>query len=383
MCISSLASALHELLHGSPGTIPALDALRSLAILLVISDHAYIDFASFAKTELAIGRLPLMRFGWTGVDLFFVLSGYLIGRQLWRESQRTGGIQIGRFLLRRGLRIWPYYFAFCGFAILTSNHPVREYLPDLVFLSNYISGQIAGGWSLSTEEQFYVLVPVLILTMSRVLPLTKQWIVLSALLAALPVIRAIVLSVYGPHQHGSTELWFVTYAPFHTHADGLVAGVLLSWSSVVHPAATAARRFLVNVTIPVLIAAVGLTLRSLNPDVFAFTGLAALFGAATLFLLRDRSWLTRITGARAFHVISRLSYSMYLNHFLVLAYLGRLMWRPTAGVSPTVWGFLGWYALALTLSMLAAMASFAAIEWPFLQIRDRWLRVSARGRLPA
>jgi len=376
---STISSAWHELLHGDPGTIPALDALRSLAILLVFSDHAFFNFSQYSHSDLRIGRFPLILFGWTGVDLFFVLSGYLIGGQLWRELKRSGHIRIGRFLLRRGLRIWPYYFAFCAFVLLTAGRPPLQFLPDLVFLSNYFTGHIAGGWSLSTEEQFYIIVPLLMLAMSRSLGIARQWIPLVVLLATLPIIRAIVLAVHGAHQHGSTEMLLVTYTPIHTHADGLVAGVLLSWLSVMHPAAVAARPFLRNLPIPVVIALLGLALRHLSPDLFAFTGLAAVFGAATLFLLRDRSWLTLFTGARVFHFLSRLSYSMYLNHFVVLGYLGRLLWRPGHGLPATTAAFIGWYVLALMISIAIAVLTFTLIEWPFLQLRDRILHVQHRA----
>jgi peptidoglycan/LPS O-acetylase OafA/YrhL len=380
---AAVRSAWRELLHGSSATIPALDALRSLAILLVFSAHAYWSFGEQTKSALAIGRFPLIFFGWTGVDLFFVLSGYLIGKQLWRELQRTGDIRIGRFLLRRGLRIWPYYFAFCGLTILLSRSPVTKFWPDLTFLSNYFSEGVSGGWSLSTEEQFYLLVPVLLFVVSRMLRLSRQWIVLLALLLALPVIRGLVLSLHGAHQHGADDLWLVTYTPFHTHADGLVAGLLLSWLGVVHPARTAARGFLGNIAVPALLVTTGLILRAANRDLFAFSGLAAVYGGATLFFLRDRSWFTRITGARVFHLGSRLSYSMYLNHFLVLSYLAPLLWHRNSGWSLTVWGFLGGYAVALTLSVAAAAITFTAIEWPFLQLRDRWLRRAAGTELPA
>jgi peptidoglycan/LPS O-acetylase OafA/YrhL len=372
--MAGIRSGLHELLHGSPATIPALDALRSLAILLVFSTHAYWFFSDQSKTSLAISKFPLFLFGWTGVDLFFVLSGYLIGRQLWRELQRTGDIRIGRFLLRRGLRIWPYYFAFCAALILITWSPIKPFWPDLVFLSNYFLGCVSGGWSLSTEEQFYLFVPALLFVMIRVLRLSRQWIVLLALLLVLPIIRAVVLSRYGAHQHGGEDLEFVTYAPFHTHADGLLAGLLLSWLSVIHPATTAARSFLRNIGVPALLAAAGLILRAINPDLFAFSGLAAVFAGATLFVLRDRSWLTHVTGLRVFHVLSRLSYSMYLNHFQIIALLAPWLWGAARGRPPTVWVFLGGYFLTLVLSLAIASITFVTIEWPFIRLRDRWLR---------
>src|SRR5262245_22092605 len=91
------------------GNLPGLDCLRSLAILFVISSHFAGEYAVFPHDPMWF-KFPLFLFGWAGVDLFFVLSGYLIGGQLWRELSRDGSIRIGDFLLRRGMRIWPLYF---------------------------------------------------------------------------------------------------------------------------------------------------------------------------------------------------------------------------------------------------------------------------------
>src|SRR4051794_5207638 len=87
-----------------PRTIPWLDFCRTAAILLVLGSHVQ-DFGFGG-----IGA-QIMNWGWTGVDLFFVLSGYLIARQLWGELALTGSVRVGRFLMKRGLRIWPLYYS--------------------------------------------------------------------------------------------------------------------------------------------------------------------------------------------------------------------------------------------------------------------------------
>ena len=106
---------------------------------------------------------PFVRWGWTGVDLFFVLSGLLIGTQLWRELDRTGDIRVGRFLLRRGLRIWPLYTSLVvsifGEVVFLGRDGSGLW-SDAAYLSNYFHCQIGGSWSLSTEEQFYILAPI-------------------------------------------------------------------------------------------------------------------------------------------------------------------------------------------------------------------------------
>src|SRR5262249_4481493 len=108
--------ALRSLFVPPPGTFPSLDALRTAAIVLVIGNHLAVGGAELAPSPA--WNFTLFRYGWTGVDLFFVLSGFLIGRQLQRELQRTDSVKVPRFLLRRGLRIWPLYFAWVAFLAL-------------------------------------------------------------------------------------------------------------------------------------------------------------------------------------------------------------------------------------------------------------------------
>src|SRR5207248_1318386 len=141
---------------------PGLDLLRALAVLVVTIYHA----ALFGfKTP---GRFD--RFGWIGVDLFFVLSGYLIGGQLL--SSRTP--HLGRFFARRALRILPAYFAVLAIYFLLPAW--REYptiSPVWKFLLSVQNIGLRGGtsfshaWSLAVEDQFYLLLPVIVLLLAR------------------------------------------------------------------------------------------------------------------------------------------------------------------------------------------------------------------------
>jgi len=377
--LSVLRAGARDLTTPAPGTVPGLDLLRTLAILLVISGHYYGDFADARGTALAIGRFPLIYFGWTGVDLFFVLSGYLIGRQLWRELLRRNTIDVPRFLLRRGLRIWPFYFAFLAWTWLRSSTHGAAFLPDLFFLSNYLPNSIAGGWSLSTEEQFYIFLPLLLLALNLVIRPRQQYLIVIGLLLALPLIRVLTLHPYPP-DISQDEVRRLIQLPFHTHADGLLVGVLISWLSVVHPRYLAPLPPLRNLVVPASLALAGLALRSLDSRIFAFSGLALIFGGLALFVLRDRSRFARFAGARPFYLISRLSYGMYLNHFPVLSLGMPLLVAATRSLPPNAGFFVG-YPLAVLASMLIAALTFLGIESPFLQLRDRWL-LRQKSRVP-
>lgn len=373
---ASLRASLHDLLHPSPKTVPGLDLLRSMAVLLVMSGH-WGDLCGryTVGSGAAILKLPLFHFGWTGVDLFFVLSGFLIGGQLWRELSRTGTVDLPRFLLRRGMRIWPYYFAFLAFMLAfmidvgwrssLQTHGWRQFLPDLFFLSNYMQGGVSGGWSLSTEEQFYVAVPLALLLVRR-WPLRWQWVVPTLALCLLPVLRYLAVRHFG--RSPGPDNPFVIYSPFHTHADGLAVGLLVAWAAVAVPKLMTPLTTARNLLFAVPIVAVALVLRSCSQDVFSFSALALIYGAMAVFALRDTSIFSRFAGWRPFYVISRLSYAMYLNHFLLVEGPAQGFIAAHRGGYTT---FLVGYVGMIALSMAIATVTFLLIESPFLQWRER------------
>lgn len=350
---------------------PALDALRSLAVLLVVACHVGQDWAKvFGTNDFA--AFPLVRHGWSGVDLFFVLSGYLIGRQLLRELRDSNDLRVGRFLLRRGLRIWPLYFATI-FAVLAFD-PVRratgDWWTDLLFLTNYIPpGMIDGGWSLCVEEQFYLLAPFLFLGMARLklIPPVGERAVLLGLLTALPLVRAwIWADILRQGLENSPSPWqWRLYLPIHTHCDGLIVGLLLAHLEIYPPKG----RWTRWLNSPLLVPLAGLLLIlgcRLHEQLFNFTGLALLFGSMACLAVRFREpwpgW-----AARPVFVLSRLSYGMYLNHPYLVSPVVDAVGTAAEGVLGTSLAFV----LVVPLSMVVATVTFAVVERPFLQLRER------------
>jgi peptidoglycan/LPS O-acetylase OafA/YrhL len=331
--------------------------------LLVIGNHLAVAGSALAPSS--VWDFTLFRYGWTGVDLFFVLSGFLIGRQLQRELQRTGTVKVPRFLLRRGLRIWPLYFTWVAFLALALGK-WRGIWPDLVFLSNYVQGQVSGGWSLSTEEQFYLVVPLLLLGVHRWFgPRGQAWVPLG-LLALMPVVRAVAL-------HGTGEAGFdVIYGPIHTHCDGLLVGLFLAWVSVKRPGELSAEhphpwRW------PLLAIVAGFVLREIDRPLFSFTGLGLIYGGLVALGLRAGPRVRQLTAWRGFHVLSRLSFGMYLNHFEVLPRLLPPVTRalvPVVGTGALLAAVV--FVIAVLSSALVASVTFVLVEEPFLAIRERW-----------
>lgn len=378
--LAVLDRGARDLLTPPAGCVPGLDLLRTVAIGLVLLGHYYGEFAAGLGHELAIGRVPVFLFSWTGVDLFFVLSGYLIGRQLWRELAARGTIDVPRFLLRRGLRIWPFYFAFVAWLIALTGKPPASFIPDMLFVSNYVHGNVSGGWSLSIEEQFYVCMPLLLVALHESgVTMRRQFAAVAVLLAAAPGIRWLTLYLHqGPV---SADVFRqVVQFPFHTHADGLLAGVLIAWLSVYTPAALAVRPWRRNLLLPGALIAAGIVLHGLGRQLLAFSALALIFSAAVIFALRDRSTFSRLARLRGFYVLSRLSYGMYLNHFgIVLSMVPSFVaLRATVGVYPAF--FLG-IALTGIASVVVSTCTFLLVESPFLQLREKWL--TGRAAAPA
>jgi peptidoglycan/LPS O-acetylase OafA/YrhL len=369
--------ALHALWNPPKSQIPALDALRTLAVLLVVSMHFTHFYTKTTASENAYSRLPFVRGGWMGVDLFFLLSGFLIGTQLWKELGLTGNINLKRFVLRRGLRIWPLYFFFFLFVIVVlhrGDFPYGRWWSDLFFVTNYINkGVVMGSWSLSSEEQFYILAPVVILLAFKYLKrIEDHRVYLWALILFFPVVRAIVWwRVAGSLMNHDTRLFFINiYTPIHTHADGLVAGLLVA--NYLFTKSGPGPKFFRSPWILVAAAGICLVLQRLHREVFDFTGLTLVLGLLMCLVLQRPELGRSFFKWRGFYVLSRLSYGMYLNHEYIHEPLAKwtLRYLPLAKELPALHNILS-ITLLVAMSAIIAVVTFTLIEHPFIAIRAR------------
>jgi peptidoglycan/LPS O-acetylase OafA/YrhL len=205
---------------------PGLDLLRALAVIAVTIYHA----ALFGFETP--GRFD--RFGWIGVDLFFVLSGYLIGGQLIAPLARGQDIKLGRFFARRALRILPAYLVVLAIYIfLPSWREYPEMFPAWKFLLSVQNIGLRGGtafshaWSLAVEDQFYLLLPFLLLLISR-------WRRAAFIVPCAIVLGGLMLRAFLAYQNlGDSGVAFrgyqtwIYYATW-TRLDPLVLGVSLA-----------------------------------------------------------------------------------------------------------------------------------------------------------
>lgn len=196
----------------------SLDLLRAVAILLVLGRHS---FSSGIWHWL----------GWSGVDLFFVISGFLVSGLLFGELKATGKMRIGRFLARRALKIYPSFYVFLGVSLLVSwathrNIVGSQLLSEVFYLQSYIDGMWMHTWSLSVEEHFYLsMALVMAIWQKRDFPqhITKTMLWLIALTIVFIALR---FGYCWPHRN---EVRF-DFTATHLRADGIWIGVMLAYA---------------------------------------------------------------------------------------------------------------------------------------------------------
>ena len=213
--------------------------------MLVLFYHEVIVSQSPSASFWGPLTAPLETIGWAGVDLFFVLSGFLIGGLLFHEIHTTGHLDVKRFLIRRGFKIWPSYFLFIAFlfgSLIFSSHDspskaFAEVLPNLLHVQNYVQSVRGHTWSLSVEEHFYLVLPLILL-------LAMRWRGRDGhALPAVPVMAIVLVAgctVFRFVHNGPLPYEFNSHRGYtHIRIDGLFVGVLLAYLHHFHPASLA------------------------------------------------------------------------------------------------------------------------------------------------
>ncbi|MES2899252.1 MAG: acyltransferase [Pseudomonadota bacterium] len=352
-----------------------LDTLRALAIVFVVLHH-YVLFVSRESTFGWVGDI-----GWVGVDLFFALSGYLIGNQIFAALRSPSGFSLTRFYARRLLRTLPNYYVVLALYFLWPWFRAGSELPPLwKFLTFTQNINLEPGtafshaWSLCIEEQFYVLLPALALLVAA-LRLRLRW---TWLLVALAIAGGMLVRSQLWHEHvGSGRSFdyfkFIYYSTL-CRFDELIVGVALALVRNYHAelwqritgygnAALAAGCALAAVTFWLFLSdrqAYGIT-------VFGFPMLALAFGLLILSALSDNSLLRsiRVPGARS---IALWSYAIYLTHkqLIILARepLLNMGYGPGSAVA---------IASMVVLSVGSGWLLYQCVERPFMWVRGRYV----------
>jgi peptidoglycan/LPS O-acetylase OafA/YrhL len=360
-----------------------LDILRAIAVLLVLGRHA-IPFPEDAAAPMRAFYVLWSRAGWIGVDLFFVLSGFLVSGLLFREYIRYGKMDVVRFLIRRGFKIYPAFYVCILATYLVHAPPLAQMLSEVFFVQNYFRPIWPHTWTLAVEEHFYLALPLLLLALKSGNrggkdPFARLPAIIIAAAAAMLALRIglAVSQPYRPHVH---------VYPSHLRFDSLLFGVLLAYFYNFHHEALSGfverhRRWLYALgTAAVLPAFVFPLEQSRFMTSFGFTLLYLGFGslmiacvvcAHTRFESPSR-WL------RFWAYLGSHSYSVYLWHYPIWLWTVRLVF-PVFGINLH-------YAVECLLYVVVCFAWGVAVgklvEFPMLGLRDRLFPARSRPVSP-
>ena len=353
---------------GHPTTRPAatpvagLDGVRGLAILLVMAFH--------------IWRSPATALGWSGVDLFFVLSGFLITGILWDSRDTPDRARV--FYVRRALRILPLYYGvllvvFVVRPLLGWNHRLDDIAlaPEQVWYWTYLCDWrialdhphaftfLTHFWSLSIEEQFYLIWPAVVWRSSRRAALT---------VATGVAVAALALRLY---LVSATSLSGAVYALLPCRIDALAVGAIVALAMRGPGGAGDVRRWiapaaLAGLLVTATLALVRPTVRFIDPGMMTI-GYSALDWMFAGLVFAGATLRSTVLEWAPLRVAGRYSYGLYVYHPLVMWWIVRdVPWLERS--EPR---FIAGAAIG---SLLAAWISYTAFESPFLDLKDRWAR---------
>ena len=361
---------------------PGLDTLRALAIGWVMLFH------SFLVGGLGEDFQWLSRFGWMGVDIFFVLSGYLIGTQVLRPLAAGVPLSLREFYRRRAYRILPAFaVVLAAYALLPGLREAPGLEAWWKFAGFFVNLSIDYGanqafshaWSLCVEEHFYLLFPLLAIALSR-----RGSARGFALLCAGVVLGGIALRA-GTWLHDAAaeaagapaRNWFVEdiYYPTWNRLDGLLAGVLLATLKAYRPQWWQAAQARANLALLGGVALLALSFwlfrerTGFSGNAIGWPVLSAGLGLLVFAAAGEQGLLSRRVPGMAW--LAAISYSLYLSHKIAF-HLVATAWGETLEGK----GLLAFAAYALA-SLLLAAALHYGIERPFLRLRDRRAGASA------
>jgi peptidoglycan/LPS O-acetylase OafA/YrhL len=358
-----------------------IDCLRGLAVLSVILAHSVIPIPIFFKA------------GWMGVDLFFVLSGFLISGLLFRDYEQHQRIDIKRFLIRRGFKIYPSFWLFLvitwGISVLRNETPMTplSYLHELFFVQNYFSSVWVHTWSLAVEEHFYILLPAFLAVLARLSRNCREpfgAIVWSGMAVSIACILSRAAMILVPH----IPYYKLAYRASHARMDSLFFGVLLGYLHRYHTKSLARMLKPTLIRVAIAVACVALSLPGYFAardtkafSILAYTSVYFACGGILLLSIHVRGVLPQnlarclkpFRDALAF--IGVYSYSIYLWHEAVREWPDLLAY----GIFRVSLSPLLYFSIYLALCLMIGITLGRTVEYPILKLRDRLFPPDYRG----
>ena len=356
----------------SPARLPQLDFLRAVAVILVIGNHSAI---CPPEVSLFFNRLTTVwyRGGWTGVDLFFVLSGFLVSGLLFNEYQKRGDINLGRFLARRAFKIYPAFWLLIFVTLLVTVLNGEAiyfggFVSELLFIQNYHPGIWQHNWSLAVEEHFYIFLTVLFfifLVVGRRRKTSSFAFIPKVFLAiaAICLLFRCVTAFYSP-----SFSYEINIEQTHLRIDSLFFGVFLSY--LWNLRGLAESRFLTDNKNLVGLAGVACFVPAfvfeLNETTWIWTvGLTMLYcGGGFLLLALLKSDFRENAILLGLAAVGKNSYSIYLWNLPVHFWL--MKYTDLAAANWFLYAFI-----YLSGTFVLGIGTAKLVEYPILKLRDK------------
>lgn len=362
----------------TPDRIHGLDTLRALAIILVLIFHYW----TVVSSETLFGFIT--RIGWVGVDLFFVLSGYLIGDQIFRAYAHHENFSLKHFYARRLLRTLPNYYVVLALYLLLPGLLTGAYTAPLwqfmTFTQNLDMRPLetfTHSWSLCVEEQFYLLFPLMCLfALSGKHSAVRMWLIIGVGFASAVFIRYWMLDIHAGPAITQKDYYEFIYYSSYSRFDELLPGIAVALIKNYHPSTFQKVLRYGNYFLLAGLIASGFvfylflnlawqegTGRSLWVNSTGYSLLAIGFSLLLVAALSPACWLCRgkIPGAANLAI---WSYAIYLIH----KPLYQLLKQPLKNLGVNTDTYLGMGIIVL-ISVLGGWLLFKLVETPFMKLR--------------
>jgi peptidoglycan/LPS O-acetylase OafA/YrhL len=420
-------AGMHRVFHRGPQDDPVVDGLRGMASLSIVLFHCFygamVLLKDFDRISVFAAQLP----PWLGflanadkaVDVFFMVSAYLLGGALMRETERSGTIAARDFYIRRLFRIYPLFLL--GLAVYALGNPglaARNLVYNLLFIDNFqMKNIIPVGWSLSIEMQFYLVLPMLMGWLLR-MPGQGGLRVLQALflMSFVPILTTALLYpvtyetpfyLFHP-QRVAPELFLdVMYFQTHARVGPLLLGLMWAWvrhhdAALPTPPARGLAWALGGAALALVWAYfpvyqqdswyyqhfspwLNLTGQVLHRNLFCLGVLLLVLlvqaGGAGTWSTRLALALRAVWGWALWRPFSQVVFPVYLFHFPMVLIAAILTFQTTDASTIgmiSVWQLLCMFGLAVSLSLLLGIVLHVLIEQPMIDIGHAWLRKRAQ-----
>ncbi len=392
-----------------------LDALRFLAAFMVVFAHAFDAWSGWFGIPGKLATADGKEWSWFGkhlsnlvhncnfgVDIFFLISGFLITYLLIREKTAKEKINIPAFFLRRALRIWPLYFFIIGlcfvyivpmmhdeFLRLSITPPDVNYKPEIFFYDNFYklsvtqtdpdhvwSFPFAHFWSISIEEHFYLVWPFLV----AFVPIKRLPVVLIAIIVASIGYRAWAF-------YNIEQSWFTMYLNTFARIDALALGGLAAWWHFYHPFSLRVplwgRLIFYAVIMWLLIVDNVNDWSTIFMVCFKKLIYLSMVGLAMMNFVFNPEAKFRWGPNHIFNYLGRCCFGIYLwGNILLQIIIVRIFFAPEKPITAWLQNHIGfgvtYWLIVLSISLIVPVISYELIEKPFMKLKSRFAIVKTR-----